>query len=116
MRTVRNILIIAVIALGVAFLPNGGNFADAVMTAITLGFLAAITWTVHRLVRSRQLLFDTLPDSRRAVLYAGAGLVVLMVAGAGSMVQSGPGTVAWIALFASGIALIWLLLSEARGT
>lgn len=114
MRLARNLLIIALLAAAVAFLPNGGNLADAVMTAITLGFLAAITWAVLQLARSRQLLLDSLPDSRRVVLYAGAGLIVLMVAGAGNLMRSGPGTVVWLALLASGAALIWLPLSEAR--
>lgn len=114
MRLARNVLIIALLAAAVAFLPNGGNVASAAMTAITLGFLAAIAWVVFQLARSRQLLLDSLPPSRRAVLYAGAGLVVLMVAGAGNLMRTGPGTVAWLVLLASGIALVWLVLSAAR--
>lgn len=114
MTTARNVAIVALLALGVAFLPNGGNVADAALTAITLGFLAAITWAVSRLALARQLTLDTLPDSRRAVLYAGAGLIVLMIAGAGTMFETGLGTLAWLALVASGAVAIWLVLSEAR--
>lgn len=116
MRAVRNVAIIAVLALGVAFLPNGGNVADAVMAAITLAFLGAITWTIYRLARSQQLMLDSLPESRRALLYAGIGLVVLMVAGAGNLLGTGPGTLAWLALLGSGVAVIWLVVSEARGS
>ncbi len=116
MRTARNIVIIALLAAGVAFLPNGGDVAAAVMTAITLGFLAAIAWAVSRAARSQQLLLDSLTEARRAVLYAGAGLIVLMIAGAGNLMRTGPGTVAWLALLASGAAMIWLVVSEARSS
>ncbi|MCO5316072.1 MAG: hypothetical protein M9938_07915 [Solirubrobacterales bacterium] len=114
MRVARNIAIILALAAGVAFLPNGGNVADAVMTAITLGFLAAISWAVWGLARSREYLLDSLSEPRRALLYAGTGLIVLMIAGAGNLLRTGPGTVAWLALLASGVAVIWLVLSEAR--
>lgn len=114
MRLVRNLLIVALLAAGIAFLPNGGNVSDAVMTAISLAFLAAITWTVFRLVRANGYLFDSLPENRRVLLCAGAGLVVLMVAGAGNLMRTGPGTIAWLALLGSGVAVIWLVLSEAR--
>lgn len=114
MTAARNVAIIALLALGVAFLPNGGNVADAVLTGITLGFLGAIAWVVSRLALARQLTLMTLPDSRRAVLYAGVGLIVLMVAGAGNMLATGLGTLAWLALLASGAVAIWLVMSEAR--
>lgn len=116
MRTARNIAIIALLAFGVAFMPNGGNIADAVLTAITLAFLAAITWAVWRLARSREYLLDSLPDSRRTLLYAGAGLIVLMVAGAGNLTSTGPGTLAWIALLGCGAGIIWLVISDARSS
>ncbi|MDQ2621485.1 MAG: hypothetical protein M3Y45_00415, partial [Actinomycetota bacterium] len=85
-----------------------------VLTAITMGFLAAIAWAIFRVALSRQLTLDTLPDSRRAVLYAGVGLIVLMIAGTGTMFDTGLGTLAWLALVASGAVAIWLVLSEAR--
>lgn len=114
MAAARNVAIIALLALGVAFLPNGGNFADAVLTGITLGFLAVISWAVYRLALARRLTLVGLPDSRRAVLYAGVGLIVLMVGGAGNMFDTGLGTLAWLALVGSGAVAVWLVLSEAR--
>ena len=111
----RNILIVFLLAAGVAFLPNGGNFADALLAGITMAFLAGITWTVYRLHYSLQGSLLGLPDSRRIVLYAAFGLIVLLIAGADRMFGTGLGTLAWLLLMGSAIAGIWMVASEARG-
>ena len=69
MRTARNIAIIAVLAIPVAFAPAGGNVADAILQALLLGFLAGIAAMAYMLYRQNQLTLSTLPDSRRALLY-----------------------------------------------
>ena len=66
MRTLRDVAIIVVLALFVAFAPSGGNFAEAILTAITMGFLAALAWMVFVLGRQNQLTLATLTDKRRA--------------------------------------------------
>lgn len=114
MALARNILIIALLAAGVAFLPNGGNFADAVLTAITMGFLAGIAWTVYRLVWQFRTGIIALAASRRIILYSCFGLIVLLVAGASKMFASGFGTMSWLLLMASALVGIWLVVSEAR--
>lgn len=114
MKAARNISIIAVLALGVAFLPSGGDIADMVLTAITMAFLAVISLAVFRLARANSLSLDALPESRRAVLYSSVGLVVLMVAGTSKMFESGLGTLAWILLLGSAGVGIWLVVSEAK--
>jgi len=111
----RNILIVMVLALGVAFLPNGGDFADAVLTAITMAFLAGIAWTVYRLHFTFRTGLLSLPDSRRIVLYGALGVIVLLVAGADRMFGTGLGTLAWLLLMGASLAGIWLVVSEARG-
>lgn len=114
MVVVRNIAIIAVLALGVAFLPRGGDVAEAVLTAVTMAFLVVLTLAVFRLARANSLTLDSLPVSRRAVLYSSVGLVVLMVAGSSKMFESGLGTLAWILLLGSAGIGIWLVVSEAK--
>ncbi|MBK5233635.1 MAG: hypothetical protein JJE13_11725 [Thermoleophilia bacterium] len=114
MKTVRNILIIAVLALGVAFLPNGGDFAAAVLTAITMAFLAVLAFAVYQGYRANQLMMLALPDSRRLVLLSAFGLVVLLIAGASMMFSTGLGTLAWLLLLASAGIAIWLVFSEAK--
>ena len=114
MKNARNVLIIAVLALGVAFLPNGGNFADAVLTAITMAFLAVMSFAVYQAYRANRLTMLALPDSRRLVLFSAVGLVVLLVAGATFMFGTGLGTLAWLLLMASAGIAVWLVVSEAK--
>ena len=114
MQAARNIAIIAVLALGVAFLPRGGDIASAVFTAITMVFLAVITLAVYRASQSNRMALLALPDSRRFVLYSALGLIVLLVAGASQMFETGLGTLAWILLLGSAVVGIWLVWSEAK--
>lgn len=114
MVTVRNIAIIALLALGVAFLPGGGDFADAVLTAITMAFLSVLSFAIYQAYRSNRLTMLALPDSRRAILFAAVGLIVLMIAGSAELFSTGLGTLAWLALMGSALVAIWLVWSEAK--
>jgi hypothetical protein len=114
MRNVRNIAIVMVLALAVAFAPNGGNVADAVLAAITMGFLAGITWMLYTLSRQNQLTLATLTDSRRAILYGAFGMLALLVAGTDKLFSTGGGTVLWILLLAASVAAIWRVWIEAN--
>lgn len=114
MVAVRNIAIIALLALGVAFLPGGGDFADAVFSAISMAFLAVLSFAVYQAYRANRLTMLALPDSRRLVLFSAVGLIVLMIAGTAQMFSTGLGTLAWIALVGSAAVAIWLVWSEAK--
>jgi Sec-independent protein secretion pathway component TatC len=114
LRTLRNVAIVMALALVVAFVPSGGNAAEAVLTAITMGFLAAITWTVYVLSRQNQLTLATLSDGRRAVLYGALGMIALLIAGNDELFSTGGGTLAWILLFGASIAAIWRIWLEAN--
>ncbi|MGN6216932.1 MAG: hypothetical protein ACTHN7_08245 [Solirubrobacterales bacterium] len=102
------------LALGVAFLPGGGNLAEAVFTALTMALLAGITWMVYVLSRENQLTLATLSDGRRAVLYGAVGMILLLIAGSDKLFSSGGGTLLWILLLAASIAAIWKVWMEAN--
>lgn len=102
------------LAFAVAFFPAGGNAADTVLTAITMGFLAAIAWTVFVLSRQNQLTLAALSDGRRAILYAALGLIALLIAGSDKLFASGGGTLVWIALLGASVAAIWKIWMEAN--
>jgi hypothetical protein len=114
MRALRNAAIVMVLAALVAFAPAGGNAAEAILTAITMAFLAAIAWTVFVLSRQNQLTLATLSDGRRALLYGGLGLIALLIAGSDEMLASGGGTFAWIVLLGAAVAAIWKVWTEAN--
>jgi len=113
-RTARNVAIIMVLALGVAFLPHGGDFADAVFTALTMGFLAGIAWMLYTLSRQNQLALAALSDGRRAILYGGFGMIALLIAGTDKLFSSGGGTLLWILLLGASVAAIWRVWVEAN--
>jgi Sec-independent protein secretion pathway component TatC len=113
-RTVRNVAIIMLLALGVAFAPAGGNVVDAVFTALTMAFLAGIAWMLYTLSRQNQLTLATLSDSRRAIFYAAFGLIALLIAGTDKLFSSGAGTLAWVVLLAASIVAIWRIWLEAN--
>jgi len=113
-RTARNVAIILLLALGVAFAPHGHNIADAFLTALTMGFLAGITWMLYVLSRQNQLTLATLSDRRRAILYGALGLLALLVAGYEKLTATGGGTLLLIVLFAVSVAAIWRVWLEAN--
>jgi hypothetical protein len=111
-RTARNVAIIMLLALVVAFLPGGGNLAEALITALTMGLLAGIAWMVYTLSRENQLTLATLSDGRRAVLYGAIGLLALLIAGSDKLFATGGGTLLWILLLALAVAAIWRVWME----
>jgi len=113
-RTVRNVAIIMLLALGVAFLPGGGNAVDTVFTALTMAFLAGIVWMLYTLSRQNQLTLATLSDGRRAIFYAAFGVIALLIAGTDKLFSSGGGTLLWIVLLGASIVAIWRIWLEAN--
>jgi hypothetical protein len=113
-RTARNVVIVMVLALGAAFLPGGGNVVDAVFTALTMGFLAGITWMLYTLSRQNQLTLATLSDGRRALFYGAFGMIALLIAGTDKLFASGGGTLLWILLLGASVAAIVRVWTEAN--
>ena len=115
MRTIRNIAIIALIAILVAFLPGGGQAARAAVTVLMMAFLATIGFAARQVYRENRLTYDTLPDDQRAVLLGSLGVIVLMIAGADEMLGGGGfGAVLWVTLIACAVLAIVGVWTRAR--
>jgi hypothetical protein len=114
MRAARNLGIVMLLALPVAFLPHGDNFAEALLTALTMALLAGIAWMLYTFSRENRLTLATLTDGRRAILYGALGLIALLIAGSDRMFASGGGTLLWILLLAVAVAGIWRVWMEAN--
>lgn len=113
MQTVRNVAIIALLALAVAVLPGGGTAAETLLAGLVMGFLAAIGFFVYRLYMQNQLTLSTLKDSQRAILYGAFGVIAVMIAGTDELLGSGVGTLIWIALIGLSALAIFRVWSEA---
>jgi hypothetical protein len=113
-RTLRNIGIIALLALVVAAVPGGGNAATAVVTALTICFLGVIAFAGYRIYLSQKLTILSLDDRQRLVLIGAVGLIVLMIAGADELLETGLGTLAWIGLLAAAAVAIWRLWVQSQ--
>jgi len=114
MRPARNVAIVMLLALVVAFAPNGGNAAEAILTAITMAFLAGLAWMLFVLSRQNQLTLATLSDGRRAIFYGAFGMLALLIAGNDEMFATGGGTLLWLLLLAASIAAIWRIWVDAN--
>jgi hypothetical protein len=113
-RTARDIAIVMLLAFCVAFVPAGGNLAEAVLTAITMGFLAGIAWMLFVIGCQNQLTLATLTDARRGILYAALGMIALLVAGSDELTSTGGGRLAWIVLLAASVVAIWRIWIDAN--
>lgn len=114
MRNARNVAIVMLLALGVAFLPGGSNAADTVFTALALGFLAGISWFLYVFSRQNQLTLATLDDRRRGLLYGAVGMLVLMIAGYDKLNDTGGGTFLLILMIGASVGAIWWVWSSAN--
>ena len=114
MRTARNVGIILLLALAAAFAPNGGNVVEAILAAITLAFLAGISWMLFVLSRERQLTIATFTERQRAVFYGGFGVLALCAAWADQMFNRGGTTVLWIVLLVGALLAIYKVWTDAN--
>jgi hypothetical protein len=92
----RNFLIIALLALVLTLAPGGGNFVEALLTALSLIFLAAIGMLAARTWRETALTRDSMSDQQRLIFYGALGALALMIAGTDELLGTGPGTIVWL--------------------
>ena len=114
MRAARNIAIIALLAVPVAFAPAGGNVTEAILVALTLAFFAGIAAMIYVLWRQNQMTLSTLADSRRAILYGAVGGIALLVAAQDEMLDGAGGVISWIAALALCAFVIFAIWREAN--
>jgi hypothetical protein len=115
-RAFRNIAIICLLALVVAGVPGGDNAAEAVSAAFGIIFLALIGVAGWQLFRQHKFTYMGLDDRRRTVFVGSLGAIVLMIAGADEMTDTGGGLLVWIGVLALSIFLIVRTWLEAQSS
>lgn len=113
LQTVRNVAIIAALAAAVDFLPGGGNAAAAVLTALTMIFLAAIAWLLYRVYREQEMTLSTLSDGRKAGLFGAVGAIALLLVAYNEFRSWTGGILLWVALMAGCVGVIFLIWRRA---
>ena len=113
LQTIRNIAIILLVALAVDLLPGGGAAASAVLSALTMCFLAAFGWLAYRFYREQQLTLSSLSDGRRAGLFGAIGAIALLFVGYDEFNGFAGGLILWVVLMAAAIGAIFLIWRDA---
>ncbi len=111
---VRNVAIVALVALAVVVVPGGGRAADLVIAAISLAFLAAIAFFAHRLYMENRMTLWTLTTAHRALLYGGFALAFMTLVATPRLWDGGLGPVAWMLLMAIACGAVFYVWNESR--
>ena len=96
--TIRNIVIVLVIAAAIAILPGGGTAARLVGAAITLAFLGSLAWVGSILYREHRNSIYLLGDGRRAIAYFAVAVLTVTIIATHRLWQTPMGEIAWLVL------------------
>ena len=93
--------------------PEATTRRGRIVAAITLAFLVLIGLGARELYRQNRMTYLGLTDRHRAIFVGALGVIVLMIAGADELTESGGGLVFWLA--ALGLAIFAIVRSGRRG-
>jgi len=113
-ETVRNIAIIVALAAAVAFVPGGGDTASLIGAILSTLIIASFVLLAARFFRERRLDIDGLGDRWRLVLYGAIGVVIVTLAASDRLLDTGAGTLLWIALIAGASYALYLTWRQYR--
>jgi DNA-binding FadR family transcriptional regulator len=112
--TVRNVLIVLVIAALVVIVPGGGTGASVATQTVSLAFLAAIAWFAMLMYRQHRVSLYGLGDGRRAILYIAVGVAAVTLTATSRLWHSGAGSVAWLLLMGGAVYAVFAIVWAAR--
>lgn len=111
LKTVRNIVIVLVIAAFAAAIPGGGTAATVAFQAVWLLFLATIGWFASVMYRQHRVALYALGDRKRAILYGAIAMATVTLTGTSKLLHTSAGSVVWLVLLGAAayaaIAVLW---------
>jgi hypothetical protein len=113
--TVRNILIVLVLAAVVGTLSGGVTATNVAIQAVVLVFLGVLVWFASLMYRQHRSTLYSLGEGRRALLYIAAGVGALTLTATTKMWNSGgAASVAWLVLLGGAAYTVFAVLWSAR--
>jgi hypothetical protein len=113
-KTARNLVIVAVLAAGVAFLPGGGRSAAFVSALLSIGITVVFVFLGIRFYRENRVAIFGLGDLHRTLLYGALGAVVLALAGRVKLLDTGVGTLVFFVLLGGAAAALYAVWQHYR--
>ena len=110
----RNIGIIALVALAVAAIPGGSDTAQLILAILSLGFLAALGFLGYRLYMENKFTLWSMSDQHRALLYGGIAVAAATLIATDRLVNSGLGTILWFCLLGGSVFAVYTAWVESR--
>jgi len=110
----RNVAIIALVALAIAVIPGGSATAELLLAILALGFLAAIGFLGYRLYMEHHFTLWSMSDRHRALLYGGLAVAMATLIATPRLWESGLGTILWFGLLGGSIFSVYHAWVESR--
>ena len=110
----RNVAIIALVALAIAVIPGGSATAELLLAILALGFLTAIAFLGYRLYMEHRFTLWSMSDRHRAMLYGGLAAAMATLIATPRLWESGLGTILWFALLGGSLFSIYHAWVESR--
>jgi hypothetical protein len=112
--TLRNVALVALVALAVAVIPGGSATAELLLAIMSLGFLAAIGFLVYRLYMEHKFTLWSMSDKHRALLYGGVTVAGATLIASDRLFDSGLGTILWFSLLGGSVFAVYHAWVESR--
>ena len=110
----RNVALIALVALAVAVIPGGSATAELLLAILSLGFLAAIGFLGYRLYMEHRFTLWSMSDKHRALLYGGVTVATATLIASDRLFDSGLGTILWFSLLGGSVFAVYHAWIESR--
>jgi peptidoglycan/LPS O-acetylase OafA/YrhL len=113
-QVARNIGILVLLAVVVAFAPAGGEGADLVRKILNAAFIVVMALIVGTLYRQHRGEIFGLGDQWRFALYAAVGLAIVTVSITGRMWDTGAGAAVWVAIIGTCSYVLYVIWQRYR--
>lgn len=110
----RTAAIVVGLAAIVWLVPGGGTGGEAIGATLGMLIMAAFVFLGVRVYRETRGRIELLGDAHRLLLYGGIGMIVVAMAARPRLVETGSGTILWVVLIGSAVAMLFAVFQRWR--